>query len=391
MEYSNKLKLQPKECFVSPLIRNSLLSSNCEGEFIPIKNLNKEYCKQTEVSVILDRCGIYDEEQLKYLFPDQMICEHHRKQMFEYIVKSFLKYKHYNRDTTKCMWKNHINNPGRRGKKRNKSPYTRIRTMTKNRSKLILQHLNWFIPFGAIICNKCDKEISSLLKTFQTENLIGDDLFLTVEEDDSDRRKKPSPRKFSKDKEITDQKVCPNCNITFKNLEALDNHGLECKTEEKNGEIIKKEIQNDELINENENGEDIICDYCEFKGFHPKEKHVKCNICGDRLVCKLKLLSHMKKKHEFICEYCENSYTKQSFLDTHLENVHGIIFPTFKLVSSKDKKDIEIFENKKILNTSCYRVYSTANALAGHNRIHKKKMKHSCKYCGGYFVEKKHY
>ena len=78
MESSKKLELQPKECFVSPLIRNSLMSSNCEGEFIPINNLNQEYCKQPEVSVILERCGIYDEEKLKYLSPDQMICEHHR-------------------------------------------------------------------------------------------------------------------------------------------------------------------------------------------------------------------------------------------------------------------------------------------------------------------------
>ena len=71
-----------------------------------------------------------------------------------------------------------------------------------------------------------------------------------------------------------------------------------------------------------------------------------------------------------------------------MENVHGIIFPTFKLVSSSDKKDKEILENKKILNTSCYRVYSSANALSGHNRIHKKKMKHTCKYCGGLLCRK---
>ena len=144
-----------------------------------------------------------------------MICEHHRKQMFEDLIKTFLK--HTNHTNNFCMWKNHKNSPPKYKKKR-KSPYARIYRVTKNRSKLILQNLNWFIPFGAFICKKCDSEIGSLLKSFQTENLIGDDLFLTVEEDNADRRKKPSPRKFCKDREITDQKVCPDCNITFKNF-----------------------------------------------------------------------------------------------------------------------------------------------------------------------------
>ena len=143
METSKKLELQLKECFVFPLIRNSLMSSNCEGEFIPINNLNQEYCKQPEVSVILDRCGIYDEEKLKYLSPDQMICEHHRKQMFENFMHK------YNKGRFFCMWKNHTNTA--KYKKR-KNPYARIRTMTKNRSKLILEQLDWFMPFESYIC-----------------------------------------------------------------------------------------------------------------------------------------------------------------------------------------------------------------------------------------------
>ena len=76
--------------------------------------------------------------------------------MFENFIKLFLKHKHNN---NKCMWKNHINCPAKY-KKRKKNPYARIRTVTKNRSKVILEHLDWFIPIGAFICTKCDSEIN---------------------------------------------------------------------------------------------------------------------------------------------------------------------------------------------------------------------------------------
>ena len=73
--------------------------------------------------------------------------------MFENFIKLYLK-------QLPCMWKNHTNNPAKKYKKRRKNPYARIRTVTKNRSKQILDHLDWFIPFKAFICTKCDSEIN---------------------------------------------------------------------------------------------------------------------------------------------------------------------------------------------------------------------------------------
>ena len=91
-----------RQCLVYPLITNSIFSSNCNGEFFPITKLRNQFgTKQSEMAVILDRCGIFDEDQTKFvIIPDQQICEHHRKIMYKKFKNIYIR-------REKCMWKNH--------------------------------------------------------------------------------------------------------------------------------------------------------------------------------------------------------------------------------------------------------------------------------------------
>ena len=68
-----------KQCFVFPLISNSIFSSNCNGEFLPVTKLRtfETGSKKSEIAVILDRCGIFDEEQTYFIFPEYELYLHH--------------------------------------------------------------------------------------------------------------------------------------------------------------------------------------------------------------------------------------------------------------------------------------------------------------------------
>ena len=104
-EINNREK--QKTCFVYPLIKKSVMSSKCGGKLISTLDLRRETkTKKAEICVILDRCGIFGEEEQKNNFfsksaDPQHICQFHRSLLF-------LKFKNnYNRPS-RCMWKDHI-------------------------------------------------------------------------------------------------------------------------------------------------------------------------------------------------------------------------------------------------------------------------------------------
>ena len=159
----DSVKDDTKQCFVFPLIRNSIFSSNCNGEFLPVTKLRtfETGTKKSEIAVILDRCGIFDEEQTNFIFPDQQICEHHRKIMY----KNFKVYIH----REKCMWKDHRKvDPRRRkislNKVKSQPGFGKNLKIAKEKSKNLLKHFNWLIPYDGMVCLTCQFHIAKLMK-----------------------------------------------------------------------------------------------------------------------------------------------------------------------------------------------------------------------------------
>ena len=66
---SREINIREKTCFVYPLIKKSAMSSKCGGKLISTLDLRRETkTKKAEISVILDRCGIFGEEEQKTYF-----------------------------------------------------------------------------------------------------------------------------------------------------------------------------------------------------------------------------------------------------------------------------------------------------------------------------------
>ena len=124
---------QSERCDIYPNLENSRISSQCYGD-------HKLLTEQPNVSIILKRCGIFDEDHVI----DLKICERHLDRLGKFFKSRFI-------STKTCLWRDHpkpksnVDEPAskRRKMSKGKNPLSSYRIINEKNSRLLLDHHNF--------------------------------------------------------------------------------------------------------------------------------------------------------------------------------------------------------------------------------------------------------
>ena len=142
-----------------------------------------------------------------------------------------------------------------------------------------------------------------------------------------------------------------------------------------------------DMTGETSSGDKMLrCSYCPYiTKWHSnmrrhKRRHdgdvINCPECDAQYYSNTALKGHMVAKHSSPaeCSFCNEKFTTQAFLKTHLHNVHGDVSIFFcpmcsKSFADKESKDKHFDAHMGSVPfecENCHRMFSTASQFKGH-------------------------
>lgn len=196
---------------------------------------------------------------------------------------------------------------------------------------------------------------------------------------------------------------CPHCNLK-QYPQLLDTHVERCRTRRKN-ERKKRVVQK-----EDEMGLCPICGVIKSKlhiNSHllqrsKKENTFICDICGNKLKSKRRLVSHMQIQHlkiPFKCRYCSMEVRNSQLLDTHKRLIHPEIKSVLKceyceyttVYHGSLRVHRAVHTGKKNHKCDiCQRSFTQKTRLTDHRAIHFDERPFACDRCGATFKSKRY-